>query len=232
MAEAPAEPVEVVVFGTLNIALPAGQASEAVSDCPSGSDMEIFSVFPHMHLLGRSMVVETGPSPDNLQEVFRREPYDFDDQFLSPLDLSIKAGDTVRVTCGYDNTLDQMVTFGESTTNEMCFFIGFATGAAHELAGCIGGDGGGLVPEGCGEDPPNELGLGATCSKGGDECEAGLLCTEDIEQIEGLDLCIGLGCTGQSDCGEGGVCCSIEAAGGVTLCLPPSCVFPVCEILE
>ena len=231
MSVAPTKPVEVVVFGTMALALPPGEISEAVGQCASDSDMKIFSVFPHMHLLGQRMVVETGPDADNLVEVFRRDPYVFDAQSLSPIDVTIKAGDIVRVTCGYENTLDEVVTFGESTTNEMCFFIGFATQATHELAGCIGSDGASFVPEGCGEDPPNEIGLGAPCTKGGGECDGGLFCTEDNENTEGLGVCIGFGCESSADCGDGGVCCNIDAAG-IALCLPPSCVFSVCSVLD
>ena len=232
MDELPQHKVEVVIFGSAAIALPPKQESEVVGTCASDSDMKLFSAFPHMHLQGRRMVVETGPDEDNLAEVFRRDPYDFDAQSLSDIDLFVGQGDIVRVTCGYDNQLDQTVTFGESTTNEMCFFIGFATDVSHELAGCIGADESSFFPEGCGDDPPNDIGLGATCSKGGGECAAGLLCTEDIEQTEGLEMCIGIGCSSSSECGEGGICCKIVAAGEVSLCLPPSCELSVCEVMD
>lgn len=231
MPAIPEKPVEIVVFGNMNIALPPAE-SEVVGDCDSDSDMTIFKVFPHMHLLGRSMVVETGPDEDNLQEIFRRDPYDFDDQYLSDIDIEIKAGDRVRVTCGYYNPFEDVVTFGESSLNEMCFFIGFATGANHQLSGCIGGNSSGLLPETCGQDPPNDIGLGATCSKGGGECQSGLLCTEDIEQTQGMELCLGIGCKSSGECGENGVCCSIAAAGDVNLCLPQSCVFSLCEPVD
>ena len=139
-------------------------------------------------------------------------------------------GDFVRVTCNYMNDLDQTVTFGESTTNEMCFFIGFATEAAGPLSGCIDG-GGGLIPEECGTDPANDIGLGAPCTQGGGECNSGLTCTEDIEQIAGPETCIKIGCAGQADCGEGGICCNIPQAN-VAVCLPPSCQLSICEVLE
>ena len=238
MEEAPAQPVEVVVFGHMDIALPPGETSDVTGTCSSDSDMTLFSAFPHMHLLAQSMVVETGPDPDNMVEIFRSEPYDFDNQALVPMELTIKEGDAVRVTCSYDNDLDEFVTFGESSTNEMCFFIGFATGADYQFAGCLGGDDGddgtssGFIPETCGQDPPNDLGLGSHCTEGGGECDDfGFICTEDIEEVAGAEVCIGLACTTSSDCGEGGVCCSIPAAEGLTLCLPPSCVLPFCEEL-
>jgi hypothetical protein len=233
MTETPSKPVEVVIFGSMNIALPPAQASDVVGSCASDSDMNIFSVFPHMHLLGKSLVVETGPDEDHLTEIFRRDPYDFDDQHLEPLELAIAAGDSVRVTCSYDNYLDETVTFGESTTNEMCFLVGFATEASHQLAGCISGTGGAgnFIPEGCGDDPPNDIGLGAACTPGGGECGEDLLCTEDFEQIQGAEVCIGFGCSSAAECGEGGVCCGIAAAGDLTICLPPSCVFSICDVL-
>ena len=229
----PENPVQVVVFGSTSIALPPGESADVVSHCSSDSNMTLFSVFPHMHLLAQKMIVEAGPDDDSMVEIFRSDPYDFDQQSLSPLDLRIEAGDRVRVTCSYDNHLDQTVTFGESTTNEMCFFIGFATEATHQFAGCIGGSGAeDFVPEGCGSDPPNDIGLGASCTAGGGECASGLMCTEDVPQMEGINTCIGMGCEASADCGQDGVCCSIPAAGDVTLCLPPSCAFSICEILE
>jgi hypothetical protein len=235
MEEPPDTPVEVVVFGNMNIALPPNSPSEITNTCTSDSKMKIFSAFPHMHLLGKRMVVESAaPGSEDFSEIFRSDPYDFDNQELVPMDLNISAGDQVRVTCGYDNHLDQTVTFGESTTNEMCFFIGFAVNATHQFAGCIGGTGAGpsdFIPEECGTDPPNDLGLGASCSAGGGECAPGLLCTEDIDQLGGPETCISLGCSAAADCGEGAVCCAIPAAGDVTICLPPSCVMPFCENL-
>jgi hypothetical protein len=235
LASPPDEEVQVVVFGDMNIALPPFQESEVVGECASDSDMEIFAGWPHMHLLGTHMVVEMGPDADSLEEVFRRDPYVFDDQAVEPLSLSVKAGDAVRVTCGYNNPSEDVITFGESTTNEMCFFIGFATKASHQLSGCIGTSGtdtSSFLPDTCGDDAPNDIGLGATCSKGGGECEGSLLCSEDIEQLQGLNLCLGLGCNASADCGEGGVCCAIAAAGGLTLCLPPSCMFSLCEAVD
>ena len=227
------EPVQVVVFGSTQVALPPQQVTDVVSECQSDSDMDIFAAFPHMHLQGRAMVVETGSTPDAMKEVFRRDPYDFDDQTLAVLDLTINQNDHVKVTCTYDNQLDQIVTFGESTTNEMCFFIGFATRAPHAFAGCltVGGGASTFIPETCGDDPPNNLGLGAPCTKGGSECENGFLCTEDFDQLAGPEVCIGIGCKASADCGEGGICCGVSAAD-ITLCLPPACMLPLCVAVD
>ena len=170
------DPIRLVVFGTMGLALTPQSESSAVSACNNNENFDLFAVFPHMHYMGTSMVVEMGADKDQLKEVFRRDPYDFDDQRMENLSLSFNAGDHVKVTCNYNNTTDKVITFGESSNNEMCFFIGFATGPKADFAGCLGGSSS-IFPPDCGTDPVNEIGLGAKCSKGGSECENGLMCT-------------------------------------------------------
>ncbi|MFT5430532.1 MAG: hypothetical protein ACI9OJ_001207 [Myxococcota bacterium] len=224
------EPIATNVFGSVSIALPPNETTQVTSACDNDETVHMFSAFAHMHYLGRKMVVEAGPDPDSLTEVFRSDPYDFDEQTLVDMDLTLNAGDHVRVTCTYENYLDQFVTFGESSTSEMCFFIGFATGGGDDLGGCIGSDGGFLPPE-CGSDPANDIGLGEHCSKGGGECESGLICSEDIEQVAGPETCIKIGCDSSSECGDTGLCCKVSAGGNdVSICVPPSCKFAGCNV--
>jgi len=48
--------------------------------------------------------------------------FDFCEQLnrgIAPITLA--AGDRLRVECSYDNDTEREVTFGESTTDEMCF---------------------------------------------------------------------------------------------------------------
>jgi hypothetical protein len=89
-----------------------------------------------MHTLGTRMVVEVGDSVSSLQEVFRRDPFDFDDQRIDPLDVTIAPGQTTRVTCTFDNIHPQKVTYGESTTDEMCYFVGFAVDQS-SMSACL-----------------------------------------------------------------------------------------------
>ena len=72
------------------------------------------------------MRFEVGPSAAQLREVYARDPFDFDDQHIDPLPLAIPAGHTTRVTCTFDNFRDERVGYGESTFDEMCYFVGFA----------------------------------------------------------------------------------------------------------
>jgi hypothetical protein len=98
-------------------------------------------MFPHMHYLGRKQTLELGPDPNNFSAVYTRDPYDFEQQTIDPIELNLTPGMAARLTCSYDNNRDETITYGESTNNEMCFAIGFtvASGPAAGLGGgCFG----------------------------------------------------------------------------------------------
>ncbi|HET8934487.1 MAG TPA: hypothetical protein VFN67_13655 [Polyangiales bacterium] len=118
--------VSAFVLGTSDLSIPPNQESEIEGQCEMKEKVEMIAAFPHMHLLGTSMKVEVGASEDEMKTVFTRDPYDFDDQHIEPIELTLEPGDKTRVTCGYNNTRDETIEFGESTNTEMCFFIGFA----------------------------------------------------------------------------------------------------------
>src|SRR6185295_10411180 len=117
--------------------------SKLESVCTVQEKIEFVAAFPHMHLLGQSLTFEVGPSADKLTKVFERNPYSFDDQHLDLLELTLNPGDVTRVTCNYDNTRNQTVTFGESTQNEMCFLLAFAADRSG-VSGCVVGTPAGL----------------------------------------------------------------------------------------
>jgi hypothetical protein len=127
-------PVSSFIFGTAAVNLPAQQESEVVGTCSTFRPLQLIAGFPHMHMLGTSMRFEVGASAGAMQEVFKRDPFEFDNQRIEPLDLTIAAGSVTRVTCGFNNPHDTAVSYGESTRNEMCYFIGFAVDQPRQAA--------------------------------------------------------------------------------------------------
>ena len=124
------DPVETGYFitnhGGLN--LEAGTQQDAVIDCTVGEDLQLAVLFGHMHDLGRAIKIErtSGGVTDVLYDVpewtveFRDVPplelYDTD----APLQLH--AGDTLKVTCSYDNVRDHAVTFPEEMCSTIAYF--------------------------------------------------------------------------------------------------------------
>jgi mono/diheme cytochrome c family protein len=100
-----------------------------------GSDRTVFGVQGHMHLLGKSIRVETNPDDPKRRRVVLDIPrWDFHWQsgywLKEPFDIN--KGDAVRVTCTHDNTAQNQpwidgkqqtpryMVWGEGTTDEMC----------------------------------------------------------------------------------------------------------------
>jgi hypothetical protein len=134
-AEAP-KPVAGYAFGNFDVHLPPLQPSSVHGECDVKEDIHILAAFPHMHLLGKRLTFDVARAGGEFSQVFERNPYDFDDQHMETLDLALSVGDRTRVNCEYENTHDYEITFGESTTNEMCFLVGFAADR-EKIGGCI-----------------------------------------------------------------------------------------------
>jgi Copper type II ascorbate-dependent monooxygenase, C-terminal domain len=94
---------------------------------------DVYSVGPHMHLLGRSLTVELNPGTPNARMLLDQPNFNFDDQTSVPLavPVSISPGDTIRMTCTHDASLrsqlpelkplqPRYVVWGDGTSDEMC----------------------------------------------------------------------------------------------------------------
>jgi hypothetical protein len=129
-------PVSNFIFGTAAVELPPRSKTEVVGTCAAFQPVTLIAGFPHMHMLGNSMRFEVGKSEATMQQVFSRDPFDFDSQRIDRLDVTVAQGDLTRVRCTFDNQYEQTVGYGESTKNEMCYFVGFAVDLPR-ISGCL-----------------------------------------------------------------------------------------------
>jgi hypothetical protein len=144
--EAP-KPVAVYAFGNMNVNLPPSKESTLEGDCTLTEDVRLLAGFPHMHMLGTGLTFDVKKADGSaFERRFERTPYDFDNQHLDAIDVRLAAGDQTKVTCSYNNTTDHTITFGESTFNEMCFFVAIAADR-DAIDGCFG----------AGNTPPADL---------------------------------------------------------------------------
>jgi hypothetical protein len=97
-----------------------------------GRPMTVLGVAGHMHLLGRSITIETDPGTARARTVLDIPVWDFDNQRSKPIPpVHLEPFDTVRVTCRHVQWLrdvlpsfrdqqEKYVVWGEGTTDEMC----------------------------------------------------------------------------------------------------------------
>lgn len=108
--------------GPQDLAIPPNQPTTIRGTCTVKSPYKLFALFPHMHQLGTHM--KTTVTAGGTTHVLNDAPYDFEHQaVLSFEPLQVNPGDTITSECTWMNTTGQTVTYGESSTTEMCYSI-------------------------------------------------------------------------------------------------------------
>jgi hypothetical protein len=89
---------------------------------PSASQpIHILSVWPHMHLQGRHMK-GTIMRANGSKEVLHDKDFDFNYQSLYKKDVTLMPGESIVTECTYAKPMS----FGEATTDEMCYLFTLA----------------------------------------------------------------------------------------------------------
>jgi hypothetical protein len=190
----------------------------------------VFAYMPHMHRLGRHF--KTTVVAGGEERTVHDGPFQFDEQFqwrIDPLELS--AGDTITNVCTFENDTTETVTFGESTTTEMCFSLMFRYPATGDTF-CIGDrnaampDGGSLEPCAQPGDQGNELGVGEFCEAAGNQCadnDTAAICIVLFDPSGYSNFC-SMPCTTDADCGDNALC--MGPGPGQLACYPLECTAP------
>lgn len=100
------------------------------------SECDLYSVMGHMHMIGKTIKVTMTPpdgKPETLLDI-QDWDYNWQETYWLKKPIHLKEGTVLKVEAVYDNTSKnpnnpfnppRMITFGEQTTNEMCFvFLG------------------------------------------------------------------------------------------------------------
>ena len=103
-----------------------GENARGYCDYPITESLTFYSVFGHMHELGRSYRVELNPEGDDslLLLDIPRWDYHWQGGYFFEEPLRVARGDVLRMTFVWDNSLaddPRYVVWGEGTTDEMCF---------------------------------------------------------------------------------------------------------------
>src|SRR6185436_12436777 len=106
--------------GQDQLSIPTGVSTQSKT-CAALNEINVVSFQPHMHQLGthlRYTVTPTAAAPYLLYD----QDYAFDGQehvMFDPIQVLHK-GDQLEIACTYNNTTGHVVTFGESSNDEMC----------------------------------------------------------------------------------------------------------------
>jgi hypothetical protein len=112
---------EMIFTGTFNINIPPGQTVTVGGGCTAAKDSTVFAYWPHMHQYATHQKLSLTRAGTSM--MLHDAAFDFREQVNYPLapTLNIKAGDVLRTECTYTNTSSTTLTWGDSSTAEMCF---------------------------------------------------------------------------------------------------------------
>ncbi len=121
-ATPPATLAEMVFAGKFLFSIPSNnQDTNIVGGCTSNRNFTLFAVWPHMHQIANHQKFEVihNATSNTLHDA----PFAFGEQnyYLQSPEVQVASGDQIRVTCTYKNNTGSTVTFGDSSTQEMCF---------------------------------------------------------------------------------------------------------------
>lgn len=145
-----------LALGDLELNIPPGVPDhEEIGVCSETStsllpwDIHVFASFPHMHLLGRQIWTDHLRGGQKIGVLGEGLNFDFNLQKTILEDETIKAGDRLETHCVYDSTSCQIgsfqtnacmetTTFGEGTTDEMCFnFLFYWPALPGQIPPCV-----------------------------------------------------------------------------------------------
>lgn len=92
----------------------------ATGSCTLAGDVHLWSIWPHMHRAGREIIGELVRATGTAETLVDVTSWDFNDQKTYPLSVDARDGDSIRVTCTWDNTTANTILPGPLTQNEMC----------------------------------------------------------------------------------------------------------------
>jgi hypothetical protein len=117
----PEHQAEMIFTGTFNIDIPPGATMTIGGGCTASTNSTVFAYWPHMHqhATHQTLTLTRAGTAMKLHDA----AFDFREQVnytLSPT-LDVKAGDVLRTDCTYTNNETTALTWGDSSTTEMCF---------------------------------------------------------------------------------------------------------------
>ncbi len=126
--EAPEHVIQMAPLGITDINIPAGEEAHTLESSFSlPLNVNLWGVFPHMHILGDGYQMKIGD-----QCIVESDKYDFNNQltymFSNPIEIT--AGEEISWSCTWNNSTSNPnlihsppidVNYGERTDEEMCF---------------------------------------------------------------------------------------------------------------
>jgi hypothetical protein len=111
--------------GTFSIP-PRAEGYSTSNTLNAAANATVYGVLPHMHTLGKSIRVENTSASQCYIQIPRWD-FHWQQLYFFEQPLRVTSGNTLKLTCTWDNFTDRTVTWGEGTEDEMCLNYFYVT---------------------------------------------------------------------------------------------------------
>lgn len=91
-----------------------------------GFPLYLWGFLPHMHTKGKTIKMSAGAAEDCLVDIPQWD-FHWQNQYFRKTAYQLSASSSVKMSCTWDNPTSSAVTWGEGTSDEMCFAFVYAT---------------------------------------------------------------------------------------------------------
>lgn len=88
--------------------------------------LKLWGFLPHMHTKGKTIKITAGANQDCLVDIPRWD-FHWQYQYFRTTPYTVPSGSSLRLSCSWDNPTSSTITWGEGTSDEMCFAFVYAT---------------------------------------------------------------------------------------------------------
>jgi hypothetical protein len=116
---------DVMAFGSDHFVIPPRANYDLtcrVAMAPTFPDLHLFAVMPHMHGYGKSLshtLYPRGGAPS--VDLATQANWDINNQTWFSINATVHPGDRLVTRCGWTNTTNEPVYFGDAAADEMCY---------------------------------------------------------------------------------------------------------------
>lgn len=113
--------------GVWDINVPPHESATATESCTVTQEFDVLAGMPHMHETGTDVLHVVTRADGTEETLIELSGWSFESQYFYEQPITIHDGDTLTLSCTFDNTTDTTVNWGEGTEDEMCFNFIYVT---------------------------------------------------------------------------------------------------------
>jgi hypothetical protein len=125
LVPSPSTPTHVAAWMSTGAPVPAirpHHVQSSTSSCTLAADVHLVQVWPHMHQIGSEITATLFDDSGIRNTLVDVTPWSFAAQRTYALSVDATAGQSIEVTCQWENATDAYVLPGLKSTDEMCTF--------------------------------------------------------------------------------------------------------------